>query len=56
MNLQLVIAAFILFGAIAYASVVFWKKTRSFSAKSGCDADCGCGNSPQKSLNNRVER
>lgn len=53
MNLQLFLAAIIVFGAITYAGVVFWKKTRSFSAKPGCDADCGCGGA-KKSLNNRV--
>jgi hypothetical protein len=43
MNLQIFLVAFIVFGAIAYAGTIFWKKTRSFSPKSGCDADCGCG-------------
>jgi len=48
MNLQIILVTVILVGAIAYAGAVLWKKARSFSPKSGCDADCGCGGTKDK--------
>jgi hypothetical protein len=43
MNAQYILVTLILLGAVSYASLVFWKKTRSFSPKSDCGSDCGCG-------------
>jgi len=48
MNFQYILAALIIAGALSYAGVVFWKKTRSFSPKSGCGSDCGCGSESGK--------
>ena len=42
LDLQNIIAILILGGALAYAAVMFWKKTRSFSKKGACADDCGC--------------
>jgi len=43
MTFQEIIVGVIILLAGVYAGVVVWKKTRTFSPKSGCDADCGCG-------------
>ena len=42
LELQNIIAVLILVGALVYAATMLWKKTRSFSAKTGCADDCGC--------------
>ena len=42
LDLQNIIAALVLVGAFAYAGMMFWKKTRSFSRKADCADDCGC--------------
>ena len=41
-DLQTTIAALLIIGALAYAAVVFSRKTRAFSPKGGCADDCGC--------------
>jgi len=42
MSVQAIFVAIIILGAFVYAAVVFARKTRSFSKKSNCGADCGC--------------
>ncbi|PYT00932.1 MAG: hypothetical protein DMF63_04500 [Acidobacteria bacterium] len=41
-DLQTIIAALLIIGALAYASVVLLRKTRAFSRKGACADDCGC--------------
>jgi hypothetical protein len=41
-DLQTIIVAVILIGAVAYASSMFLRKARGFSRKSACADDCGC--------------
>jgi hypothetical protein len=48
MDAQLLIVSLILLIAIAFAGRAIYRRTRSFSPKSGCDADCGCGGESQK--------
>ena len=48
MNIQNIIAAVIILGAFAYVVNILLKKTRSFSRKSGCANDCGCGSKADK--------
>ncbi|MGI8410545.1 MAG: FeoB-associated Cys-rich membrane protein [Pyrinomonadaceae bacterium] len=43
MNFQNIIAAIIIFGAVAYVAMLVYWKTRSISPKSGCASECGCG-------------
>lgn len=43
MNIQNIIAAVIILGAFVYIANILLKKTRSFSTKSVCANDCGCG-------------
>ena len=42
MIVQYVIVVLIIAAALALAGRALYLKTRSFSKKSGCDADCGC--------------
>lgn len=48
MNIQNIIAALIILGAVAYVANILLKKKRSFSPKSGCANDCGCGSKADK--------
>ena len=41
-DLQSIIAAILIIGALAYAAVALSRKTRAFSRKSACADDCGC--------------
>jgi len=43
MDFQTVIVAIIVFVALAYVGRRILHKTKSFSSKSSCGADCGCG-------------
>lgn len=38
---EIIVFAFIL-AAASYVAFMIYKKTRSFSGKAGCAADCGC--------------
>jgi FeoB-associated Cys-rich membrane protein len=42
MNWQNIVVLLIVASALAYIGSMLWKKTKSFSPKAGCDADCGC--------------
>jgi hypothetical protein len=42
MNWQIVVVAIIIFSALFFVGKNFWRKARSFSAKSDCGAGCGC--------------
>ena len=42
MNVQNLIVAIIVAAALAYVGQIIWRKTKSFSSKSACGADCGC--------------
>jgi hypothetical protein len=48
MNLQFLIVALIVIGALAFAGRGMLKRARSFSAKSDCGVDCGCGDKSGK--------
>jgi hypothetical protein len=41
-DLQSIVAALLIIGALSYAAVVFSRKTRAFSRKGACADDCGC--------------
>ena len=47
MNIQAIITAIIVLAAVAYVGQIVWRKAKSFSAKSGCGADCGCSANPK---------
>jgi hypothetical protein len=42
MNIQEIIVLVFVFAAAIYVASMIYKKTRSFSSKSGCSNDCGC--------------
>jgi hypothetical protein len=48
MNIQSIIVGFIILLAAIYAGMIVWRKSRSFSTKSGCEADCGCNGKAKK--------
>jgi len=48
MTFQEIIVGVIILLAGTYAGAMIWKKTRAFSPKSGCEADCGCGGAKEK--------
>ena len=48
MDLQYLIVAFLILGAIVLAGRAAWKRTRSFSTKSGCESGCGCSAKTEK--------
>ena len=41
-DLQSIIAALLIIGALAYAGIILSRKTRAFSRKGACADDCGC--------------
>jgi hypothetical protein len=43
MDVQPTIVILIIAAAIAFAGVMFARKTKSLSAKKKCGSDCGCG-------------
>jgi len=43
METQTMIAGLIILAALAYVGSLLWKRARSFSRKSACADDCGCG-------------
>jgi hypothetical protein len=43
MNWQAIIVGIIIFLAFLYAANMVWKRVKSFSQKSVCGTDCGCG-------------
>jgi len=47
-DIQLLIVAAVIVGALVFAGLTFARKTRGFSAKADCGADCGCGKQAQK--------
>jgi len=49
MTFQNIAAFLIILGALAYVGTMLWRKTKSFSPKSGCASDCGCGSESKKS-------
>ena len=48
MTVQYIIVVAIISAAITYAAVTLIRKRRSFSTKSGCGNDCGCGDGSKK--------
>jgi hypothetical protein len=48
MDIQLLIVIFILAGAIAFAGRAIYRRSRSFSTKHSCEADCGCNGKAKK--------
>jgi hypothetical protein len=48
MDLQYFIAGLIILVALGFAGRAVIRRSRSFSVKSGCDADCGCGGKSKK--------
>ena len=41
-DLQFLMVAFLIAGAVTYAAVTFVRKSSMFSKKSNCADDCGC--------------
>ena len=41
-DVQFLIVAFLIAGAVAYAAVAFLRKSSAFSKKTDCADDCGC--------------
>jgi len=50
MNTQAIIVAVIVLAALAYVGQIIWRKTKSFSSKSGCGSDCGCSSSVKQKM------
>jgi hypothetical protein len=48
MDIQLLIVLLVLLVAAAFAGRAIYRRSRSFSPKSSCDADCGCGGKTKK--------
>ncbi len=48
MDAQNIIVAVIIIAAALYVGQILWRKIKGFSAKSSCEADCGCGKSKSK--------
>jgi hypothetical protein len=48
MDLQYIIVGLVIAAALAYAVVTISRKTRSFSTRSECQDDCGCGGNSKK--------
>jgi hypothetical protein len=43
MDVQTIIVALIVLGALGYAGQMLWRRTKSFAPKNNsCAADCGC--------------
>jgi hypothetical protein len=42
LELQNILAALLLGGALTYAATMLWQKMRAFSRKADCADDCGC--------------
>ena len=47
MNIQYIIVGTIIIFALFYIGVNIWRKVKSFSSKSSCGSDCGCGTKSQ---------
>lgn len=50
MNIQNIIVAIIVIAALTYVGQIIWRKTKSFSSKSGCGSDCGCSNNSKQKV------
>jgi hypothetical protein len=50
MNVQYIIVIAIILAAVVYGGVTLSRRTRSFSTKKGCGADCGCEGGSKKTL------
>ena len=48
MDIQEIIVIAVILAAVGYGAVVLGRRTRSFSAKDGCGADCGCNGGSKK--------
>ncbi|MEP7212057.1 MAG: hypothetical protein ABI791_03220 [Acidobacteriota bacterium] len=48
MDLQLLIVALLILGAFTLVGRAAWRRSRSFTVKSGCETDCGCGGKSKK--------
>jgi len=48
MDIQLISVLLILVVAAFFAGRAVYRRARSFSKKSGCEADCGCGGKSKK--------
>jgi hypothetical protein len=48
MEMQYLIVALIVAAALGYVAMVLRRQARSFSKKTGCDADCGCSSSSKE--------
>ncbi|MBK7510797.1 MAG: FeoB-associated Cys-rich membrane protein [Chloracidobacterium sp.] len=48
MSIQTIIVFAIIAAAAFYGAVTLWHKRRSFSTKSDCSHDCGCGETTHK--------
>jgi len=42
MDFQSIIVAVVILAALFYVGQMIWRKTKAFSSKSSCGADCGC--------------
>lgn len=50
MDVQNIVVAIIVIAALAYVGQIVWRKTKSFSSKSDCGADCGCSSDAEQKL------
>jgi len=54
MDVQLIIVFLVIAASIAFAGVTFARKTKTFSTKNDCAADCGCGDSKDQLTSSKV--
>ncbi|MGD9563351.1 MAG: FeoB-associated Cys-rich membrane protein [Pyrinomonadaceae bacterium] len=47
--LQEILVLLVVLGAVGYVGRVFYLKSRTFSTRSSCGANCGCSNDPENS-------
>ncbi len=53
-DFQGIITVVVILAALIYAGLTFYRKTRAFSKKSGCDSDCGCNGKTEKYPHNQI--
>jgi hypothetical protein len=54
LDVQLIIVFLVIAASIAFAGVTFARKTKTFSTKNDCAADCGCGDSKDQLTSSKV--
>ncbi len=54
MNIQNIIVFLIILAAVFYVGKQVWQKVKSFSGKSSCASNCGCGDGKSTAKNSLV--